>query len=359
MTGFERTMAALNGERTDRPPFDFWAEEPTLNRLFAYLGHHDLERFLDDMQIDIRAFNAGEPGNRQLGNGVHENMWGERFIYQETGWGGMREDIYGALYYAESMGELMAFPFPGNDVMDYSKLREQCLEAKEKKLAVRYGFADIWQRPGLVRGMENHLADMIMNPEWVHYLSRVFTDFYLEDYRRAWEVSGGNIDIFMVISDLGTQRGALISVQMFDAFIAPYLTEMAELIHGFGAKCIFHSCGNIASLIPSIIKCGVDILNPIQPAGTEMSPESLKNLKKSKKFSGKFSKSNDKFSKKICFHGGIDVQRLLPSGTPDEIKREAQRYAEVLGAGYILCPAHLFQPDTPPENIIALYKAFE
>ena len=342
MTGFERTMAALNGERTDRPPFDFWAEEPTLNRLFAYIGHRNLEQFLDDMRIDIRAFNAIEPENKQIKHGIFENMWGERFIYQETGWGKMREDIYGALYDAKSIEELMAFPWADNDVMDYSCLREQCLEAREKKLAIRYGFADIWQRPGLVRGMENHLADMVLNPDWVHYLSRVFTEFYKEDYRRAWEASGGNIDIFLVISDLGTQRGPLISIDMFNNFVAPYLMEMAEVIHSFGARLLFHSCGNIAPFIPSIIDCGVDILNPIQPLGNEMMPNSL-----------------SKYSGKLCFHGGMDVQQLIPLGTVKEIQREARRYAETFSTRYILCPAHLFQPETPAENIIALYQAFD
>ena len=342
MTGFERIAATLNGERTDRPPFDFWAEDATLNRLFAYLGHANLERFLDDMRVDIRAFNAGEPDIKSIGNGVFENMWGERFIYQETGWGKMREDTYGALYDAESLEELTAFKFPDNDVMDYSELREQCREARDKKLAVRYGFADIWQRPGLARGMENHLADMLVCPDRVHYLSRVFTDFYLEEYKRAWEASAGNIDIFLVISDLGSQRGPLISVDMFNKFVAPYLLEMSELIHGFGVKLMFHSCGNIYPLIPDIINCGVDVLNTIQPTGGHMTPESLKN-----------------FAGRICFHGGMDVQTLLPSGTPEQIKREARKYAETFGTGYIACPAHLFQPDTPPENIIAFYQAFD
>jgi len=343
MTGFERITATLNGERTDRPPFDFWAEDPTLNRLFEYLGHNNLEQFLDDMKIDIRAFNAKQPELKSLGNGLFENMWGERFIYNETPWGKMREDTYGALYYAENLDEIADFKWPCNDVMDYDELFEQCREAREKKLAVRYGFADIWQRPALARGLENHFADMIINPGWVKHMSKIFTDFYLEDYRRAWEASKGNIDIFLVISDLGTQRGPIISLEMFNEFVAPYLTEMAELIHKFGAKIMFHSCGNIAQFIPAIIKCGVDILNPIQPTGvSEMTPESLK-----------------QFSDRICFHGGIDVQRLLPTGIPDEIKREAKYYAETFGTKYILCPAHLFQPDTPAENIIALYQAFD
>jgi len=342
MTGRERTLAALNGQAVDRPPFDFWAEDSTLNRLFSHLGHRNLEQFLDEMQVDIRGFKAGEPAPKDLQNGFYENMWGERFTFHDDEWGLEREDIPGALHEVESLAEIMAFPWPDNDVMDYSKLRDQIGAAREKNLAVRYGFADIWQRPGLVRGLENHLMDMIINPDWVHYLSRKFTDFYLEEYRRAWEASGGDIDIFLVISDLGTQRGPLFSGDMFDEFVGPYLSEIADLVHGFGAKVMLHSCGNISTFIPRIIRCGIDILNPIQPLGSDMSPESLRT-----------------YSDQICFHGGIDIQQLLPKGTAEEVQREVRRYAEILGPRYISCPAHLFQPDTPAENIIAYYKAFD
>jgi uroporphyrinogen decarboxylase len=252
----------------------------------------------------------------------------------------MREDTYGALYYADSPEEIKAFKWPNNDMMDYSRLREQCREARDKKLCVRYGFGDIWQRPSLVRGLENHLADMITNPAWVHFLSDLFTNFYIEDYTRAWEASGGEIDIFLVVSDLGTQRGPLISIDMFEEFVAPYLLKIGEVIHKFGAKFMFHSCGDVAAFIPSMINCGVDILNPIQPVGAQMTPEALK-----------------KYSGKICFHGGMDVQQLIPFGTAKQIKAEAIRYADAFGTGYILCPAHLFQPDTPPENIMAMIEA--
>ena len=342
MTGYERTMAAIGARKTDRPPFDFWAEDTTLNRLFAYLGHRDLERFLDNMHVDIRAFQAADPENKRLGNGTYENMWGERFVFRETGWGKMREDTFGALHDAQSLEEIMAFKWPDNDCMDYSGLKEKCLAARDKKLAVRYGFADIWQRPAMVRGLENQLTDMVLHPGWVHCLSRIFTDFYLEEYRRAWEASGGNIDIFFVISDVGAQRGPLMSVRMFEAFIAPYLSEMAAAIHKLGAKIMFHSCGNISSFIPSIIRCGTDILNPIQPVGEEMQPDFLK-----------------QYRGKICFHGGVDIQRLLPFGKPDEIRAAVRKIAQTFDTGYIACPSHLFQPDTPAENIIAFYQAFD
>ena len=95
--------------------------------------------------------------------------------------------------------------------------------------ALIYGFADIWQRPALVRGWEGMFVDMVERPEWAHFLSRKFTDFYKEDYTRAAEATGGRIDLYLVISDLGSQNGPLISPAMFRQFVAPYIAEMVGL----------------------------------------------------------------------------------------------------------------------------------
>jgi uroporphyrinogen decarboxylase len=86
----------------------------------------------------------------------------------------------------------------------------------------------------------------------------------------------------------------------------------------------------------------VDLLDPIQPVTPEMSPEALK----------------ARHGSQLSFHGGLDLQRLLPYGTAEEVRAEARRYCEALGAGggYILAPAHLFQPDIPPGNILAMYE---
>lgn len=206
-----------------------------------------------------------------------------------------------------------------------------------------YGFADVWQRPALVRGMENGLVDLVLNPEWVHFLARKFTDFYKDDYTRAFKASGKKIDIFYVISDLASQNGPLISMDMFNEFVAPYLKEMTDHIHNLGAYIMFHSCGAVHPFINRLIEIGIDILDPIQPVHPEMKPENL-----AKNFGGR-----------ICFHGGIDIQYLLPFGTQNEVKDEVRRYAGILGknGGYICCPSHLFQPDIPPENIFAFYAA--
>ncbi len=334
-------MAAAALAQPDRTPCDFWAEECTWIRLLAHVGHSDRERLLQDLAVDVRHLDVAAPAEREVGDGVYQNLWGERYIYRATPWGKMREDVHGALAGALSFAELEHFAWPTPDVFDYSPLAVQC--RRWEPYALLYGFADVWQRPGLVRGWEGMFVDMAERPDWVHFLCRRFTDFYREDYTRAAEATSGRIDLYLLISDLGSQAGPLISLPMFREFVAPYLKEMIDLIHGLGGRVLYHSCGCIARFIPDLVALGVDILDPIQPVAPEMAPERLK----------------ADFGDRLCFHGGIDMQRLLPSGTPEQVRAEAGRYCATLGAGggYILAPAHLFQPDVPPANILAVYAA--
>ncbi len=339
MSGRERVRCTLNHQTPDRTPRDFWAEPPAWNRLLAHVGYADKERLLQALGIDLRHLEIQAPPERPLGQGVFRNFWGECYIYRPTPWGPMREDIKGALASAGSLDELEAFDWPTSDGCRYSGLKEQCHRYRNQALV--YGFADVWQRPALVRGWENMFVDMLEHPEWAHFLCQKFTHFYLDDYTRAAEITRGEIDLYLLISDLGSQKGPLISLPMFHAFVAPYLKQMIDHIHGLGGKVLFHSCGAIGIFIPELIKLGVDVLDPIQPIGPGMAPERLK----------------AEYGDRLSFHGGIDMQRLLPSGSPAQVRQEVRRYCDILGqgGGYILGPAHLFQPDVPPENILAVY----
>jgi len=335
----ERVLNAIQQKEVDRVPYDFWAEEPALERLFSFYGTRDLDFILEKFNVDIRHVEAIMPTEKNNGKYI-QNFWGERYIYQKTKWGKMREDIPGALSNAKKLSDLENFDWPDPDDFDYSKLKSTC--SKYDDYAIMYGFADIWQRPCLIRGMENALMDLYVNPEWVHFLGRKFTDFYIQDYRNAFHESGGRIDIFLIISDLGSQNGLLISLEIFDQFIAPYLKELVDSIHELGAYAMYHSCGSIFPFIERLIDIGIDILDPIQPVNSDMSPENLK----------------EKFSQRITFHGGIDVQTLLAHGTPEEVKKGIEHYLNVFGnnGGYICSPSHLFQLDIPPENIEAFYE---
>ena len=95
-------------------------------------------------------------------------------------------------------------------------------------------------------------------------------------------------------------------------------------------------------LIDDLVEIGVDILNPIQPLPGLMDPEELER----------------RYGERVVFHGGLDVQSLLPTGTVDQVRGHVRRYLDVLGPErYIMAPANSVQPGTPPENLVAAYEA--
>jgi uroporphyrinogen decarboxylase len=103
-----------------------------------------------------------------------------------------------------------------------------------------------------------------------------------------------------------------------------------------------HSCGSIYRVIPQLIAAGVEVLHPIQALAKNMDAEGLA----------------EKYYGKVVFMGGIDTQRLLPFGTPEEVRAEVRRVKKLLGPNYIVCASHeTLLPNVPPENVAAMMEA--
>lgn len=338
----ERVINSVKKKTIDRIPCNFRAEPATLSRIYDHIGHKDYDKLLIDLKIDARFIDALTPPEKNCGK-YYQNYWGERYIYKNSEWGKVREDMPGALSKAESLNELQDFAWPTIDMIDYSGLKNQC--KKYDDYAILYGNSDIFTRPSLVRGFEIFLSDMIENPEFVHFLAGKFTDFYVEDFTRAQKESDNRIDIFICYTDLASQMGSLFSTAMFDEYMAPCLKRLADRVHELEGLLFFHTCGESYKFFDKLIECGVDIIDPMQRTSERMSPERLK----------------ADFGDRISFHGGIDVQTTLPHGTTQEVRAEVRRYISVFrkDAGYICSSAHVMQHDTPPENIIAMYDEIQ
>ncbi len=144
--------------RVHFPPRDFRAEPPAWRRLFTHVGHDDKDTLPDSLGIDVRHLETPAPPEHAIGGGLFQNFWGGRFSYQPTAWGPLRQDAQGALAGAGSFAKLEAFAWPTPDCLDRSRLKEQC--RRHERPALLYGFADVWQRPALVRGWEAMSVDM-------------------------------------------------------------------------------------------------------------------------------------------------------------------------------------------------------
>jgi uroporphyrinogen decarboxylase len=328
---------------------DFHGNRWVLERLHRDLGtatHAELLKRIRSDVVDIRgivdpAYRGPVPYSRESADGVRESFWGWRQRTVEAACGPEETYVDFPLSGAASIEELERHRWPSPDWFDFSDIRSR-LEPWSG-FAVMASGASVWQHPSFLRGLDNMLADMLLQPELAHYCMDRFTDFYVEYFDRLLIAAGGRIDILRQADDLGTQRSLLFRPELFREFIKPRIVRFAELAHSHGAKFMFHSCGAILPLIDDLIEAGVDILDPLQAAADGMKPEGLK----------------AEYGGRICLHGGIDTQYLLPSGNPEQVSAEVARLIEILGTrgGYILAPCHLLQTDVPTANVLAMSDA--
>ena len=196
------------------------------------------------------------------------------------------------------------------------------------------------------------MMDLVMKPEITTAIMSKITEIAMGFAEVGLETIGDLVDILRLSGeDLGTQTGPMISRSMYTNMLQPHFRKYWDfakqklLEKNPAAKMQLHSCGNIRPYIPSWIEMGLDILEPVQPHVKGMEPEGLK----------------QDFGRQLAFHGGIDLQQVLPFGTTEEVMEEVKHYIEALGpgGGYVVAPAHNVQSDVPPANLVAIRDAIE
>ena len=164
----------------------------------------------------------------------------------------------------------------------------------------------------------------------------------LKNIQLYWQAVGNDIDIVWLMEDFGTQKGMMIAPGAFERLVAPYYKQLFDWIHHNTAwKIFFHSCGGIYPIIPKLIDCGVDILNPVQTTAAGMDPERLK----------------AQFGRQIVFWGGgIDTQTVLPFGSVEDVTAQVRDRLRILapGGGFVFATSHNIQQDSPVENVVAM-----
>ncbi|HPQ55216.1 MAG TPA: uroporphyrinogen decarboxylase family protein [Spirochaetota bacterium] len=188
-------------------------------------------------------------------------------------------------------------------------------------------------------GMENLMVQMFDNPEFVHKVARMVTDYNLEQLDM---LADAGLDVLVVEDDIADRHSPLISPKQFVEFINPYNKELVDKAHRLGLKAVAHSDGNLWPLLDSMLETGYDGLNPLEP-------QADMGLKKVKEHCGD----------RLCLLGNIDCVDLLPNGTPGEVELAVQQaIADAAeGGGYILCDSNSLHPGVDPLNCIAMFEA--
>jgi len=203
----------------------------------------------------------------------------------------------------------------------------------------------ILQTAAQIRGYDKLFRDFAIYPDMAHIVLDKISEITNEMYRAYMQAVGNYVQVVVITDDQGTQNSLMISPKMFREFIKPRLKTQIETIKANAdVKVLMHCDGAILRIIDDLIEIGVDILNPIQTVVDCFQDTSA--LK-------------EEFGDRICFHGGIDVQQVLPNATPEEIRQEVARRISDLGrgGGYIIAPCHNINIDIPVENSLAMFDA--
>lgn len=347
MTPKQRVLDAINHNQTDRVPLDLWVTKEVMDKLCAYFQTHQADDVMKELRVDIRLVEPVYigPSLEESLDGKIKDIWGvtrRRIKYSNGSY--TEVDSY-PLEGDITISDIQNYPWPDPDHYNYSVIPNLCEKYDDYAIlnvGDRLNRTSVLKAAMYLRGMQQLMIDMALNPSLVNALLEKISDYYLAQNERIFKAGEGLIDIFMMGDDFGTQKGLLISPEMFREFFAPKLKEFTAQARSYGLKVMLHSCGSIRELIPDIIQIGVDILNPIQTSAEGMIPDELKR----------------DFGDKICFHGGIDIQHTLPFGTTRDVESEVKERIRVLGknGGYIMAPTHNIQTDTPIKNILTMYQ---
>lgn len=374
MNSRERILRALRHEETDRIPLDLGSSNVTgivknayLN-LMKHLGHKvDKIEFFDTIQqlVVVEEDILGKFGVDVRGlipNIVRKNpsldISGKSRSFTDE-WGVTWNMPEGSLYFdlvksplSGDIGEddidKFHWPDPTNPRL-FDGLVEKAKKFYEDGYAVIVESlcAGIFEMSCRVRGTQQFLMDLALNPDLACKIMDKFVDIKIQFYKSASEKLGQYIQFIREGDDVAGQETLMISANMYRNLIKPRhekIFKAQKEIFPQPFYIFFHSDGEIYDLLPDFIEIGMDILNPIQVTG-----KSLDILKR-------------EFGKDISFWGGgCDTQRILPFGTPDDVRMDVRNRVKQLSpkGGFIFCTVHNIQADVRPENVIAMYDALK
>jgi len=240
--------------------------------------------------------------------------------------------------------------------LEYLKLEaERLYTTADKALLGSFGgtgFGDIALVPAVqlkhpkgIRDIEEWYGSTSLRRDYIYEIFQRQCEIALENLVRLHAAVGDRISVIFVCgTDFGTQNGPFISPNAYRDLYHPVYKQVNDWIHkNTSWKTFKHSCGSISALIPDLIESGFDILNPVQCSATNMDPAYLK----------------ETFGDRVTFWGGgVDTQRTLPFGTPDEVRAEVRERLKIFGkgGGFVFNPIHNVQARTPIENLLAMYE---
>ena len=248
-------------------------------------------------------------------------------------------------------------PIAEDDLEHFRREAERLHTETDKAVLANFGgtaFGDIALVPGMwlkdpkgIRDVEEWYVSTVARRDHVWKIFERQCEIALANLAKIHEAVGERVSaVFLTGTDFGTQRGPFISPKAYRDLYQPFHKAVNDWVHRHTAwKTFIHTCGSVWALIEDFLDAGFDVLNPVQCSAADMDPQRLK----------------DTFGDRLVFWGGgVDTQKTLPFGSPDDVRNEVRDRIRTFapGGGFIFNTVHNVQAGTPRENLTALYDAF-
>ncbi|MEN6334836.1 MAG: uroporphyrinogen decarboxylase family protein [Phycisphaerales bacterium] len=339
MTSKERVHRALQRDPVDRVPIFMWYHPQTRRRLSKLL-EIPAEHVPSVMGDDVRQ--AWVSNNHAMEGIVHERDGQSHVDDWSIEW--TRTDGFNQIsrYPLADAGneQVLEYRFPFDRVDPLVDLLKPAMLSADRYFVGCDVSPCVFEMYWRLRGMEKTLTEIVLNPGLTRDMMRRCTEFSIALSETACQRF--NLDWLWLGDDVGGQQSMLMSPGTWREMIKPLLKENADVGKRRGIYVAFHSCGAIRPIIGDLIEIGIDVLNPIQCNCPGMDPLELKK----------------EFGRELAFMGGVDTQDLLPHGTADQVRSATAELLEGMtadGGGYILAASHTVPPETPDDNIFAMY----
>jgi hypothetical protein len=259
----------------------------------------------------------------------------------------------GALKLEDNLEEFS--PLSDDDINHLHRESHRLYQETDKAIMMVFpgaGFGDIALVPGPmlkdpkgIRDLEEWYISTVSRQGFINQIFEYQCDIAMENLPRVYEAVENRVAVIWLSgTDFGAQQGPFISPKTYQKLYMPHYKRIIDWIHEHTQwKVFIHCCGSIMPLIPYLIETGFDILNPVQTSAKNMNPYDLKS----------------RFGDRLTFWGGgVDTQRILPFGTPEEVRDQVRERLSVFGrgGGFVFNPIHNVQAGVPVENLLAMYE---
>ena len=339
MTSKERVKASLAKEPADRVPVFMWFHPSTARRLAALL-EIPAGRLSEAMGDDVRQ--AWVNNNYAMEGIVHENegeshvdVWGIEWTKQ-----GEFNQITRFPLANATPDEILAYRFPMAYVDELLGQMDPVVAQGAQYFIGCDVSPCVFEMYWRLRGLEAGTLDLMAQPDAAQALLGRCADFAVHLSEQACERFP--LDWLWTGDDVAGQEALIMSPDLWRDLVKPHLKRVVDVGKAYGLPVAYHCCGALRPIIPDLIEIGIEVLNPVQCNCPGMDPLELKR----------------EFGDDLAFMGGVDTQNVLPLGSADDVRRATARLIEGMtadGGGYILAASHTVPPETPDDNIFAMY----